>query len=280
MRLSFLLAALLASAAALPALGQSSASGQVGSSTTVPQAVETPPPAEETQNTTPPGTEDKANPLAPLLKGLLKPRTENPEAAETPPVEEETPPATVEETPPATVEETPPATEETPDVAEPPAAETDPDVAEARPDDGRRIRPNHTWMSPKLMRRIIQDHVDEVRVDDSGGDTTLEGKIDGHAFQVYFYRCDGGDMASVAKPDSECLGYEFRAYFPGYPTDVERVNQWNADHHYGKLWVDSDGDLAVQMQEIVEGGIKTDNVLQVLDWFKVVVSGVREFYGY
>ncbi|HEU0222837.1 MAG TPA: YbjN domain-containing protein [Paracoccaceae bacterium] len=269
MRFAPLLALLLGTSLALPAFAQSSGSGMSDRPATEPAA---PGATIETQQ---PGTEtEKPNPLAPLLKGLLK--TPQTEEATPPPAAEETPPA--EEQPPATAEELPPEDEtvmpETEEVAPaaPRASET-PEVAEER----ERSR-TYQWVSPRRLERLIREGVDELRVDTSGGDTTLEGTIDGTDFQVYFYECDGGDMASVAEPNSRCLGYEFRAYFLDYPTDAEQVNQWNADHHYGKLWIDNDGDLAVQLNVIVEGGIKEDNVKTTLIWFKAVLEGVHDFY--
>jgi hypothetical protein len=274
------LAALLFLSTALvpPALAQSSGAGLVGATTPAPEAAETPaePAKPEVAETPAPATPAapetaKDNPLGGLLKGLLKP----------PPATAEKPEAPAAEEPPKTVEETPPATEVKPEVAEedPPAATTpEEDPPETVDDDGDRRNRSFASISPRRLERLLKDSVDEVSVDSSGGDTTLDGTVDGTEFQVYFYECDGGDMSSVAKPNSKCLGYEFRAYFPDYPTDVERVNQWNADHHYGKLWVDSDGDLAVQLNVIVEGGIREDNVMTTLAWFKAVLEGVHETY--
>lgn len=239
------------------------------------------------------------NPLAPFLKGLLR-------KPETPPAPDTTAPNAVEpepETtevpaspPPRTTPEpaTPPATAETPGTRRPQSASsaartpaTPPRTAEPEPTPPAPSRPAAPpppasqvagTISPNALIEVIRDEVDHVRVDTSGGDTTLEGAIDGTDFQVYFYECDGGDMASVAEPDSDCLGYEFRAYFPDYPTEVRRVNQWNADHHYGKLWVDDDGDLALQINVVVEGGVAEDNALANLKWFRVAIGNVHDFY--
>lgn len=258
-----LLLALLLCGSALPALSQASGSGKVSS--TAPAATETVPapaaprePAIAAQN--PPADPAKPNPLAPLLQGLLKGRTDRPAEPPT------TPPAVVEE---PKVE--PPVVE----APEPPRAPEPPAIAESP---GEAPEGFFTTISPNRLADILRPLVDEVSVDASGSDTTLEGRLDGTDFQAYFYECDGGDMASEASPDSDCFGYELRAYFPDYPTDTDRVNQWNADNHYGKLWVDSDGDLAVQLNVIVEGGATEATVGTTVAWFRAILEGVHGFY--
>ncbi|MEM9049080.1 MAG: YbjN domain-containing protein [Pseudomonadota bacterium] len=130
-------------------------------------------------------------------------------------------------------------------------------------------------ISPNMLFDILSAHVDEVEVDPTGGDTTLEGRIDGTPFQIYFYECDGGDMSSIAYPDSECLGFEWRSYFFDMRPSTRAVNEWNASYHYGKLFIDRDGDLTVQLNVVVEGGIEERNILTTLAWFRAVLDGVK-----
>ncbi|GIX15714.1 MAG: hypothetical protein KatS3mg118_3673 [Paracoccaceae bacterium] len=232
------------------------------------------------------GTDD---PLAPFLKRSRPAPAESaepPAAAEAP-----APPAAEAPAPPAAAEA--PAPEPAPRAdqaisdlprktlprAEPPrTAEAPPGPAPAP----RAAEPQPTSLatiSPNRLHEIIRDRVDSVDVDPSGGDTTLEGVLDGTRFQVYFYECDGGDMSSVARPDSECLGFEWRSYFFDYRATPQDVNAWNANYHYGKLFIDSDGDLAVQLNVIVEGGVEEANILTTLAWFRAVLDSVHDYYG-
>lgn len=229
--------------------------------------------------------DEDSNPLAPFLKRSTPapdaaPAEEEAVQEETPQEEAETPAITGPET--AEPETTEPALPRKgfpkADQAEPETAEPETPPAPEVVIETVREPTSRQWISPNAMYEVVRPFVDRVEVDPTGGDTTLEGMIDGTAFQVYFYECDGGDMASVALPDSECLGYEWRSYFFDYRAGPTDVNNWNANYHYGKLFIDGDGDLAVQLNVVVEGGIEDENILTTLAWFKAILDGVHDYY--
>ncbi len=132
-------------------------------------------------------------------------------------------------------------------------------------------------ISPKAALAILGPEAGELNLDDSNGDTTLTGRVDGRPFDIYFYDCDGGGFVGPARPDSACLGLEFRAYFEGYPNDVEIVNAWNNAHHYGALWRDDDEDLALQLNVIIEGGVTDANIRSNYKWWRQVMKSLDEF---
>ena len=132
-------------------------------------------------------------------------------------------------------------------------------------------------ISPNQLERVLAGEKGTITVDPSEEDTTLDGRVDGVGYTVFFYECDDGDMKSLAKPDSACLGFEYRAYFTDYPSDSETVNEWNNDYHYGSLWRDSDGDLALQLNVIVEGGISDGNIRITFDWWRAVIESFESF---
>ncbi|MEM8740567.1 MAG: YbjN domain-containing protein [Pseudomonadota bacterium] len=231
---------------------------------------------------------DDSNPLAPFLKRTTPAVTDTEEEVVEEAVEdaaEEVAEEVVEETPAEPAEEV--VAEDDNGIEDLPRKslpKSDPVVAEedateqSEPEvviETVREPTSMATISPNALYDIIGDHVDMVEVDPSGGDTTLEGRIDGTSFQVYFYECDGGDMSSVAYPDSDCLGFEWRSYFFEARPSARQVNEWNANYHYGKLFIDRDGDLTVQLNVVVEGGIEERNVLTTLAWFRAVLDGVR-----
>ena len=132
-------------------------------------------------------------------------------------------------------------------------------------------------ISPNQLERLLAGEKGTIEVDPSEEDTTLDGRVDGVNYTVFFYECDGGDMKSPAKPDSACLGFEYRAYFTDYPSDSETVNEWNDDYHYGSLWRDSDGDLALLLNVIVEGGITDENIRVTFSWWRAVIESFEDF---
>ena len=132
-------------------------------------------------------------------------------------------------------------------------------------------------VSPKVVLDVLGPETGALRLNQSGGDTTLAGEIDGTPFEIYFYNCDGGGFVAPAQPDSACLGLEFRAYFDGYPNDAELVNAWNNAHHYGELWRDDDEDLALQLNVIIEGGVTGANIKANYSWWRRVMQSLDDF---
>lgn len=132
-------------------------------------------------------------------------------------------------------------------------------------------------ISPAEVLSILRAEDSAFKLNDSEGDATITGASGGKPFDIYFYDCDGGGFVSPARPDSNCLGFEFRAYFPGYPNDAEIVNAWNNAHHYGALWRDDGEDLALQLNVIVEGGVTEANIRANYRWWSRVMKSIDEF---
>lgn len=134
-------------------------------------------------------------------------------------------------------------------------------------------------LSPNQMLKILDAESGTAEIDNSEGDTSINGRVESTNYSIYFYECDGNDFADPAKPDSKCLGFEYRAYFDGdeYQNDLEMVNQWNNDFHYGNLWRDEDGDLGLQLNVVVEDGITDDNIRITFAWWRAVLEGFNNF---
>lgn len=132
-------------------------------------------------------------------------------------------------------------------------------------------------ISPTEVLQILRTENSAFKLNDSAGDATISGVAGATPFDIYFYNCDGSGFIAPARPDSACLGLEFRAYFPGYPNDAEIVNAWNNAHHYGALWRDDGEDLALQLNVIVEGGVTEANIRANYRWWLRVMQSIDEF---
>lgn len=132
-------------------------------------------------------------------------------------------------------------------------------------------------VSPVDVLQILHAENSTLKLNHSEGDATIAGALGSVPFDIYFYDCDGGGFVAPARPDSACLGFEFRAYFPGYPNDAEIVNAWNNAHHYGALWRDDGEDLALQLNVIVEGGVTEANIRANYRWWLRVMKSIDEF---
>jgi len=132
-------------------------------------------------------------------------------------------------------------------------------------------------VSPIEVQKVLLAEDGGLTLNYSAGDATVSGDVNGRPFDIYFYDCDGEGFVAMARPDSACLGFEFRAYFDGYPNDAEIVNAWNSAHHYGALWRDDDEDLALQLDAIIEGGVTAANIRSNYKWWRKVMLSVDEF---
>ena len=132
-------------------------------------------------------------------------------------------------------------------------------------------------ISPVQLLKVLQAEDRSITLNNSAGDATISGGVSGHPFDIYFYDCDGGGFVAPARPGSACLGFEFRAYFEGYPNDAEIVNAWNNAHHYGALWRDDGEDLALQLNVIVEGGVTEANIRSNYKWWRKVMPSLKQF---
>ncbi|MEM7268021.1 MAG: YbjN domain-containing protein [Pseudomonadota bacterium] len=132
-------------------------------------------------------------------------------------------------------------------------------------------------VSPASLQKTLA--IADLALDEGAGDATLSGALEGVPFAIYFYDCDGAGFTAPAAVDSKCRGFEYRAYFEGYPSDGETVNAWNDAHHYGALWRDEAGDLALQLNVIVEGGVTEANLRATYRWWGEVLKSFQIFVG-
>lgn len=102
---------------------------------------------------------------------------------------------------------------------------------------------------------------------DSVGDPMIEGRIDGQAYTVFFYGCEGG---------KDCTSIQFTTYFAGVRPSAAVVSDWNDANRFGTLYLDSDGDLAIDLDVNLFGGVTRRNLDDTFDWWRVVLDEVRD----
>jgi hypothetical protein len=101
------------------------------------------------------------------------------------------------------------------------------------------------------------------------GLTFVRSGLSGYEFTVTFYDCDGL---------TACEDLQLRAYFENHRNlEISDVNEWNETRRFIKLYLDRDGDLAVEMDVPVEGGVTSQHLTYV---FEVWDVGLNEFVGF
>lgn len=119
---------------------------------------------------------------------------------------------------------------------------------------------------PQAILGIAQGYGSATLDVDSLGDPMIEGRIGGQAYTVFFYGCEGG---------ADCSSIQFTTYFAGVRPSATAVSDWNDENRFGTMYLDSDGDLAVDMDVNLFGGVTRRNLDDTFDWWRVVLDEVR-----
>ena len=103
---------------------------------------------------------------------------------------------------------------------------------------------------------------------DKWGDPLLKSASSGVDFDVYFYECHD-------KP--RCGSIQFYAGFdkPGL-TDA-RVGEWNRTKRFGRVYLDTNGNPAVEMDMDVQHGATTEAIVNDLDRWLLVLAEFMKF---
>jgi len=109
----------------------------------------------------------------------------------------------------------------------------------------------------------------EVTVD-GVGDPLVRSALDGSSFGVYFYGCEQG----------RCTSLQFATGFDGDPLSYETINRWNAEHRFGRAYLDGEMDPVMEMDVDVERGASTELIEEALATWAVLVPEFKGFIGF
>lgn len=120
---------------------------------------------------------------------------------------------------------------------------------------------------PEALRQIAEQF-GAARLDrDSYGDPLIIGMMAGINYIVEFYGCDNG---------RNCKELLFRAAFQSDAMTTAEMAAWNRDSHFGKVYIDAEGDPAIEMDVILTGGVSEANMIDTFDlWSQALAEFVR-----
>jgi hypothetical protein len=119
---------------------------------------------------------------------------------------------------------------------------------------------------PAVILDIAQGYGSAMLDVDTVGDPMITGRMGGQAYTVFFYGCEGG---------KDCTSIQFTTYFAEVRPGADQVSDWNDANRFGTLYLDGDGDLAIDLDVNLFGGVTRRNLDDTFDWWRVVVDGVR-----
>lgn len=125
--------------------------------------------------------------------------------------------------------------------------------------------------NPDLVMAQMQTagYVVERGVDDLG-DPLIASKVSRSPFSVLFYGCvSGQDCTSI----QFALGYDLET-----PLTAARVNDWNRQNRFGRVFIDDEGDPFLRMDAVmaVDGMGPVSFALQ-LDFWRLLVEEFESF---
>lgn len=106
---------------------------------------------------------------------------------------------------------------------------------------------------------------------DQVGDPKIDSSASGYNFSVYFYGCKDGKA---------CASLRFATSFEDDGTNTpELANKWNKVKRFAQMSAQDNGSLLVAYDVTTTGGLSKANFADVVDWWQVMLSEVRKFFG-
>jgi hypothetical protein len=109
---------------------------------------------------------------------------------------------------------------------------------------------------------------------DNEGDPMITGRIESYNYTLCFYRCN-----KQQNPES-CLDLQFHSSFTN-DTNVNyaALNAYNRDNRFGQAFFAQNGEIGLDMSATIEGGVTRQHVKEVIDWWKVTLTGFPKKIG-
>jgi len=122
---------------------------------------------------------------------------------------------------------------------------------------------------PELVLEIAKTSGDANLEKQENGDPRLAGAIAGVPYQVFFLNCDDAG--------SHCKDLNFYVGFRDIKPTLDAMNEWNRTHRFGRAYLDSELDAALDFDVNLEDGVTRGNLQSS---FGLWVSLLDEFSAY
>lgn len=99
------------------------------------------------------------------------------------------------------------------------------------------------------------------------GKVKIDGRMEGRRYGVYFYGCTA---------NRQCNSLQFSWGIDKKGVPLSKINDWNRDKRFAKAYIDSEGDLMLEMDVNVAYGVTRKNLDDTFDWWRLVL---KEFYA-
>lgn len=121
----------------------------------------------------------------------------------------------------------------------------------------------------KGMAALLQEAGYKAEIkQNKGGEDYIVSAANGSSFQILFYDCKAGS----------CGSYQFFSYWKKAPYFTDAMaNEWNRDHRFLKVAIDSDGDLAEYADVSAVGKQTYANFVDLIEWYASADAELSRF---
>ena len=108
---------------------------------------------------------------------------------------------------------------------------------------------------------------------DNDGDPLIRSSFgENQGFSVYFYGCTN---------HLHCTTMQFYAGFKESKADTTKINEWNRTKRFGRAYIDTDGQPAVEMDvDLDDGGMSKALFIDNLEFWQALMKAFPDFiYG-
>jgi hypothetical protein len=99
---------------------------------------------------------------------------------------------------------------------------------------------------PSRIEAILKGFgIARVEANSNSGNPQVDGRADGKAYKLFFYGCT---------ENANCKSVGFWAYWDD-EVPIDKLNAWNKDTRYGKLYLDDDQDVILELDVNLSKGV-------------------------
>lgn len=105
---------------------------------------------------------------------------------------------------------------------------------------------------------------------EADGTPIIRGRLEGARYSIFFFGCENG---------KDCGSIQFWTYAAAPENALEVINAWNRDFRFGKAYLDKTGDVTIEMDVNLWGGVSVKNLDDTFDWWRSVIRRMNDDFG-
>jgi hypothetical protein len=128
-----------------------------------------------------------------------------------------------------------------------------------------------TAADPQAILEIAREFGKATLEEQSTGSPMILGQMHGLRYQVYFLNCDRAEG---------CEDINFYLGFLNVQPSLERINEWNYTHRFGRAYLDSENDACIEMDLDLVSAVSPEYMRSTFQLWSLVVTEFADFVGH